>query len=84
MGKASSLKAERKEEKNQLKPHILGSIKFNILSDGHVNVSGPITDPVVVLDVLGKGCIALAAYYAKEMSKDKRIVTQGSNLILPQ
>ena len=78
MGKAQRLKAIRADEK----PEILSTIAINLLSDGGVNVSGPIHDPRLVINVLGKALNALSQYYVQEQGKAK-IVKPQSSLILP-
>ena len=81
MGKAQRLKAVRAEERK--KPEVINTIAINLLSDGGVNVSGPIQNPVVVIDVLGRALNALSQYYAQEHNKQNRIVKPQNGLILP-
>lgn len=76
------MKAERAEEVKQ--PKVLNSITLNMLDNGHVSVSGPIQDPVLVIDVVGKALNALTAYYMQEKMKDQRIVKPAPGLILPR
>ena len=82
MGKGQRLKAVRQEEQ---KPQIIGTIAINLMSDGNVNVSGPITDPGTVGTAIGQAIHALIVWHAQEAKKgnEKRIVTPGVGLILP-
>ena len=80
MGEAQRLKAIRAEERK--KPEIINTIAINLLSDGGVNVSGPIQNPMLVIDVLGKALNALSQYYTQE--QNNRIVKPGNGLILPR
>lgn len=81
MGKAQRLKSIRAEERK--KPEVINSITINMLSDGGVNVSGPIQNPLLVIDVLGKALNALFQYYVQENAKQNRIVKPSQGLILP-
>ena len=83
MGKAARIKAERQEEQQEQGPRVLNTINFNILSDGHVNVSGPITNPVFVMHILSKGLNALAVYYAQEQEKASPIIQPQPGIVLP-
>lgn len=81
MGKAARIKAIRADEK--AKPTIVNTISFNMLSDGGVNVSGPIQEPRLVIDILGKAFNALSQYYAQEAQKSQSIIKPVNGLILP-
>jgi len=81
MGKGMRLKEERKA--TALQPMIVNTISINMLSNGGVNVSGPITDPILVLSVFSKAFNALAVHYAQERDKQNKIVVPTSGLILP-
>ena len=46
-------------EENQ-KAVVVGTFKIDMYSDGNVNISGPIKNPMVVLDVFGRALTAVA------------------------
>lgn len=82
MGKGARIKAVRAEE--QAKPKIINTIAINMLNNGGVNVSGPITEPLLVIDVLGKALNALSAFYAQKGTQAHPIIQPGSGLLLPK
>jgi len=75
------VKRERQEATNEVK--VINNIRIDILSNGGVNVSGPITDPVVCMDILGRALLELAVFHVQRRENDSRIVTAKPNLILP-
>ena len=48
---------------------VVGTFKIEMRSDGNVNVSGPIKNPVLVLDVFGRALASVAGYVTSEMDK---------------
>ena len=80
MGKAARIKEERQEQQG---PKVLNSVRFDILSDGHVSVSGPIANAAFVMQTLSKGLNALAGYYAQEQEKASPIIQPKPGLVLP-
>lgn len=76
------VKRERKEARKD-GVTVINNIRIDILSNGDVNVTGPITDPVVCMDVIGKALFKLAMFHADRRGNDSRIVTAKPNLILP-
>lgn len=80
MGKGTRLKAIRKEEKAL--PTVINTVAFNMLDNGQVSVTGPITDPALLCDVLSKGFRGLSLFYGQQGGKP-RIVMPKSDLILP-
>ena len=45
---------------------VVGTFKIDMYSDGNVNISGPIKNPVVVLDVFGRALSAVADYVTRQ------------------
>jgi len=81
MGKAHRLREMKATEK----PTILGTISINLLSDGNVNVSGPLQDPATVGNAFGKAIHALILWHTQQAKgeNDKRILMPGQGLMLP-
>ena len=63
-----SMDKDQLNEKNQ-EAVVIGTFKIEMCNDGSVNVSGPIGNPMVVLDVFGRALTAVADYVAREMAK---------------
>lgn len=66
------VKRERQEERQQA-DNPIATLTFNMMSDHNVSVSGPITNPVAVFNMIGRGILSLAAFYAERAQA--RIVT---------
>ncbi len=79
MGKVQRIKEEKKEA--QQKPTIINTISINLLSDGQVNVSGPIQNPIAIMGILGQAMGVLSRFYAQEAAS--KIVKPSNGLILP-
>ena len=77
MGKAARINAEHEAQR----PKVLNTISVNILDNGNVQVSGPISDPVLVLDVLGKALMAVAQFQHQNKG---RIVQASPKLVVPK
>lgn len=81
-------KAERREVQDNGQdtgqgPKVLNTIHLNILENGKVNVSGPITDPILVMDVLGQALQAIAQWQFQNKKNDSRIVKPSPGVIVP-
>lgn len=61
------------------KATVVGRFQIEMLSDGSVNVNGPIKNPVIVLDCFGKALSAVADYVIRQAIEDK----QASNMSKP-
>ena len=79
MGKAARIKEQHKQEEAV----VLNTISINLLSNGSVNVSGPINNPIVVMDVFSKAFSALAQYYAQQADNASPIVRPNPGIIVP-
>lgn len=67
------VKRDRQEERQQAAIPI-ATLTFNMMSDHNVSVSGPITNPVAIFDMLGRGILSLAAFYAERAQQTSQIV----------
>lgn len=56
------------EEKQKAVVSEVGAFRIAMYSDGNINVSGPIKNPVVVLDVFGRALAAVAEYVTKNVT----------------
>ena len=66
----------------QKKP--MAELTFRTFTDGSVNATGPIEQPELVLDIVGRGLIAISKHLAKKkLGQNGGIVPVESNLILP-
>ena len=83
MGKAARIKKERVGI--NVEPKVMATISINLLDNGHVSVSGPIQDPIMVMDTFSKAFAALTQFYVQQKEEPKRILqpVRPSNLILP-
>jgi len=82
MGEATRIKKEREAAQ----PKVMATISINILDNGDVTVSGPIQDPIMVMDTFSKAFAALTQFYVQNKGVEpKRILQQvrPSSLILP-
>ncbi len=60
----------------------IGAFRIAMYSDGNINVSGPIKNPVVVLDVFGRALAAVAEYVTKNVVHTPGIVTPDKSKIV--
>ena len=82
----SEKQAKHNRQDEAKKPKVVNTLVFNLLVNGRVTVSGPITDPIVVIDILSAGLGTLVQFWTKQKEVTNRIVQASdlpSNLILP-
>jgi hypothetical protein len=63
-------------------PRVLATLAIDYRSDGNVSVSGPIKDPILIMDVLGKALQAIANFQQEE--KAGSIIQPKPSLVLPR
>lgn len=61
---------------------IIGKVEIFLLSNGEVQVKGPLKNSLIMMDVFGKALLAVANFTANEM-KDCAVIEQP-NIILPK
>lgn len=79
-------KRNRQEEQVSQGPKTKAQLSFNLMDDGTVRVSGPIQDPIAVVDILSAGFGSLVAFWAQQKQQNNRIVKAGAlppNFMLP-
>ena len=85
MGKGARIRAMHKTNaQEQADPKIKASININLMEDDKVSVSGPIADPVFVMNLLGGALQGLTQFYLKQRQEQSRIVRPVNNLVLPR
>jgi hypothetical protein len=69
----------KKKKIGEPKPNdILATLEILLHNNGNVTVTGPINNPIAVMDMLSRGLKAIADHFAKQaMEKEK------SNIITP-
>jgi len=66
------------------KATIIGRFQIEMLSDGSVNINGPIKNPVIVLDCFGKALSAVADYVIRQAVEDRQSAgISKPSIILP-
>uniref|UniRef100_A0A6M3JU44 Uncharacterized protein n=1 Tax=viral metagenome TaxID=1070528 RepID=A0A6M3JU44_9ZZZZ len=61
---------------------VIARFGISVLSDGNVNISGPIKEPIFVLDVFGRAMSAVANFIVQE--KQKSIIEPAKpSIIIP-
>lgn len=74
----SQAKRKRQEEQQQ-QPNLEATIILKRDVEGHVRASGNINNPIATFDILGKGCLALASFYAQAaQEKASKIIKPDS------
>lgn len=61
------------------KPTVLGTVKILVLSDGNVQVTGPVDNPVIMLNIFSKAMAAVANHVAMKVKGNG--IPQGPPLI---
>ena len=64
-------------------PKVIGEVKIFLLSNGGVNIQGPIGNPILTLEIFGKTMSAVAAHLSNE-ARGKVITPQQSDVIVPE
>ena len=67
---------------DQQEADVVGTFQIVMYSDGNINVSGPIKNPVVVLDVFGRALTAVADYVTRQAINDSKIIMQDDPKIV--
>jgi hypothetical protein len=63
-------------------PKVIGRVEISLLSNGGVNVQGPIGNPILTLEIFGKAISTVATYLANE-SRSKIVAPKQSDIIIP-
>lgn len=75
-----SEKRAKEARKENSEPRLLNTIEFRIMSNGHIQVSGPISDPALFMDVVGRGMMSVAQWHAQQ--KQSRIIAPDAGLTM--
>jgi hypothetical protein len=72
----SEKQAKLLRQEARLNLDLTASITFNREANGNVSCHGHIGNPIAAFDILGKGCIALASFYAKQAQQAQSRIIQ--------
>jgi len=67
--------SDEKKVEDQSKPTVLGKVEIFIYNDGNVSVTGPVDNPVVMLNIFGRAMAAVANHVATKTPAQPNIVS---------
>jgi hypothetical protein len=72
----SEKQAKLLRQEARLNPDMTASITFNRDSKGGVSCHGHIGNPIAALDIIGRGCLSLANYYAQQAQERQSMIVK--------
>ena len=65
----------------QVEPELSLKVEILIHENGNISVTGPIKNPILMMDIFGRAMRTVADYNAKEAMERQRIIPVGSKIV---